>query len=814
MRSLFIKEISSFFSSLTGYLVIVVFLLLNSLFMWIVPGQFNVIGNGYATMDSLFAISPWVFLFLVPAITMRMISEEKRTGTLDLLYTRPVTELQIILAKFLASWTLVLLSLLPTLIYFWSVSKLGSPPGNMDMGGTWGSYIGLLFLGGIYAAIGVFASSLTSNQIVAFITAVFLSFLIYLGFEFLSGIAESGRMVFLVSRLGISYHYNSISRGVIDSRDILYFAGVMLLFIMGTRTVLQSSKWQSGMDSKGLKIRHLKQLVIALVLVILLGFLAGIKFFRIDLTSEKRHTLSQSSRQLIKELDDVVYVKIYLDGDLPAEFVNFRKSIRELMDEFRAYGGEKLQYEFINLYDEPDETIHNRMIGELYERGLNVTNIQVRDGEGGSSARIIFPGAMASYREVQMPVNLLKNNPSLSHELNLNNSIQTLEYEFARAIHSLTLEEVPRIAFIEGHGELDSLQTHSLMDELKNFFQVDRGYINGNVEGLLNYQALIIARPVRTFSEADKFAIDQYIMQGGRVLFFLDPVNPFADSLTGGTTVALANAVGLEDMLFKYGIRINYNLVSDLQCNYVPVNTAPSGQQAKFTMMPWVYHPLLSGPVTHPVTRGLNYVLGQFASSLDTVSGGAEVSKTVLLATSSASRKRDVPLYISMEEVTVQPDPAVYQAAQLPVGVLLEGRFESFYKNYPVPEGVTPVDWKPIHMGEPTFLFVLSDGDVAANEVQFEQGAFRAQALGYDRYTRQTFGNREFIMNVVNYMTDETGIIELRSREFKLRLLNGELFSRKLQLLKWELVNTLLPLLLVVIAGLAIQVVRKRRYKR
>ncbi len=243
MWALFLKEINGFFSSLTGYLVIVVFLLLNSLFMWIVPGQFNVIENGYATMDSLFAIAPWVFLFLVPAITMRMISEEKRTGTLDLLYTRPVTELQIILAKFMASWALVLLSLLPTLVYFWSVSRLGSPPGNIDVGGTWGSYIGLLFLGGIYAAIGVFASSLTGNQIVAFILAVFLSFLMYLGFEFLSGIAESGSLEFLVSRLGISYHYNSISRGVIDSRDILYFAGVILLFIVGTRTVLQSSKW-------------------------------------------------------------------------------------------------------------------------------------------------------------------------------------------------------------------------------------------------------------------------------------------------------------------------------------------------------------------------------------------------------------------------------------------------------------------------------------------------------------------------------------------------------------------------------------------
>lgn len=243
MRALYRKEISGFFSSLTGYLVIVVFLLLNSLFMWIVPGQFNVIENGYASLDTLFAIAPWVFLFLVPAITMRTISEEKRTGTLELLYTRPVSELQIILAKFLASWTLVLLSLLPTLIYFWSVSRLGSPPGNIDMGGTWGSYIGLLFLGGIYAAIGVFASSLSGNQIVAFILAVFLSFLMYLGFEFLSGIAETGRIIFLVSRLGISYHYNSISRGVIDSRDILYFAGVILLFIVGTRTVLQSSKW-------------------------------------------------------------------------------------------------------------------------------------------------------------------------------------------------------------------------------------------------------------------------------------------------------------------------------------------------------------------------------------------------------------------------------------------------------------------------------------------------------------------------------------------------------------------------------------------
>ena len=567
------------------------------------------------------------------------------------------------------------------------------------------------------------------------------------------------------------------------------------------------------MDRKVLKRRDLLQLGITLVLVVVICLLGEIRFFRIDLTSEKKYTLSQPSRRLMSGLDDVVYVKIYLDGELPAEFLNFKKSIRELMDDLRAYAGDKLQYQFVNLYDETDETVRNRMIGDLYDKGLNVTNIQVRDREGGSSSRTIFPGAIISYGPYEMPVNLLKNNPSLSHEMNLNNSIQSLEYEFARAIQSLTMKEVPRIAFIEGHGELDSLQTYSLMNELKNFFQVDRGYINGNVEALLNYRALIIARPERPFNEADKFAIDQYIMKGGKVLFFLDPVQPFADSLTTGTTVALANQVGLEDLLFKYGIRINYDLVADLQCNYVPVNTAPAGEQAHFTMMPWVYYPLLAGPETNPITRGLNYVLAQFASTLDTLSNGTgRVKKTVLLATSQASRKRDVPLYINMAEVTVQPDPALYHAAHLPVGVLLEGTFESFYKNYPVPEGVKPPDWKVIGESEPTSLFVISDGDIAANDVQFEQGAFRAQPLGYDRYTRQTFGNREFIMNVINYMTDKSGLMELRSREFKLRLLNREIIESKSRLLKWKLINTLLPLILVVVAGLAIQGVRRKKY--
>ena len=427
-------------------------------------------------------------------------------------------------------------------------------------------------------------------------------------------------------------------------------------------------------------------------MVLMVSVFSGMKFFRIDLTSEKKYTLSKSSREVLENLDGVVFVRIYLEGEMPSEFVNFRNQIEDLMVDFRAWAGEKLQYEFVNLYDETDEEIRSRMIGQLYDQGLKVTSVQVSDREGGKTARILFPGAMVSYGKYTMPVNLLKNNPSLSPEMNLNNSIQTLEYEFMRAIHSLTLDEVPRIAFIEGHGELDSLQTYSLMDELKNFFQVDRGYINGNPEALKNYKALIVARPTGTFSEADKFAMDQYIMNGGKMLFFLDPVNPFADSLTGGTTVALAKQVGLEDLLFKYGVRLNYNIVADLQCSAVPVNTASSGEQARFSLMPWVYYPLLAGNPKHPVSRGLNYVKAEFASSMDTVGTGEKGSSaTVLLASSASSRSREVPLYISMEEVTVQPDPALYKDSGLPVAVLLEGVFTSLYKNYPVPSGVNPM---------------------------------------------------------------------------------------------------------------------------
>lgn len=243
MIALIRKEIGSFFSSPGGYVVVVVFLVISGLFVWVFPGELNIPDSGYATLDSLFIIAPWIFLFLVPAVTMRMFSEERRSGTLELLLVRPLTDLQIVLAKFVAAITLVLISLVPTLVYFWSVCMLGNPPGNLDTGAIAGSYLGLFFLASCYASMGLFASSVTENQIVAFIVAVLLSFFFFTGFELMSALPLSLRLENILIYIGINEHYRSISRGVVDTRDLIYFISLMALFLFLTRTVLQSRKW-------------------------------------------------------------------------------------------------------------------------------------------------------------------------------------------------------------------------------------------------------------------------------------------------------------------------------------------------------------------------------------------------------------------------------------------------------------------------------------------------------------------------------------------------------------------------------------------
>jgi ABC-2 type transport system permease protein len=564
------------------------------------------------------------------------------------------------------------------------------------------------------------------------------------------------------------------------------------------------------MQRKQLKRIHILQLAISLAIILFINIIGSFLFTRIDLTEEKRYSLSGETRDILQSLDDVVYARIYLEGELPLGFSRLRTAIAELLDDFRAYSPRYLQYEFIDPAADPDPRIRNNVFTELFDAGLQPTNAQVRAKDGSLSQKIVFPGAILSYGETEVAINLLKNNPGLPGEVNLQQSIQSLEYEFISMIRNLSSDTIEKVAFLKGHGELDALQVGDITKSLANFYQVDRGAVNGRHGSLDPYSAVIIASPRTEFPEADKFVIDQYIMNGGKVLWLIDPAEVSLDSLYMGMTVAVYRPLNLDDQLFRYGVRLNPVLVKDIQCHVIPVNKGVAGGQTDWQLSPWYYYPVISPGNHHLITRSLNMILLKFSSVVDTVGEDPDLQKTVLLSSSPYSRQVALPVRISLRETDASPSRSEYNRADLPVGVLIEGEFGSVFSNRSIPEGVTRPPSVIRKKSSPTRMILIGDGDIIRNEVRESPDGPAIVPLGFDRFTNQTFGNREFILNAVNYLTDQTGIMQLRGREFRLRLLDKQRIDAEAA--RWKLMNTLLPVLLVAGFGAMVHTVRRRKF--
>lgn len=565
------------------------------------------------------------------------------------------------------------------------------------------------------------------------------------------------------------------------------------------------------MKRRTIRNQYIVELAVTLGVIILLNFIGSFYYYRFDLTSEKRYTLSPATKEILKDLDDLVYIKVYLDGELPSGFVRMKTAISELLDEFRWTSPAKIQFDFIDPLEDPDPGVRRNMTAQLYKSGLQPTNIQVKQKDGSTMQKIIFPGAIISYAGTDVAVNFLKNNPGLDAEININNSIQALEYEFISMIRNLASEKIEKVAFIEGHGELDELQTGDITKGLANFYQVDRGTIGGIYGCLDNYKAVIIAKPRLEFNERDKFVIDQYIMNGGKVLWLLDVVKVSMDSLLDGTTFAFYSPLNLDDQLFRYGIRLNPDLVKDIQCHVIPVNKGLAGGSPQWSLSPWYYFPVIAPFSDHPITKSLNMIKLEFASSIDTVGESDLIRKSVLLATSPYTRSVQLPELISLRETDKAPSESEYNQSYRPVGILLEGSFESVFKNRAIPEGVTGKPEEIKTSGEPTSMIVVSDGDIIRNEVLSSPDGPVIEPLGYDRYTSQVFGNADFILNAINYITDASGLISLRGREFKLRLLDRQMVRD--EKLKWQLINLVSPMILIVLIAVCMDIYRKKAYR-
>lgn len=556
--------------------------------------------------------------------------------------------------------------------------------------------------------------------------------------------------------------------------------------------------------------RSLRTLLAGLAVLALVN-LAGSRYFeRWDLTAEKRYTLDPSTRELLRDLDREITIEVYLEGsDLPAGIKKLRNSTRELLNEFRALSGGLIDYRFLDIYAIDDATEREATERALIESGLYPTRLEVQQ-QAGMTEKRIYPGALLGNGERAVAVTILENQMSYSTQDVLNNSYNFLEYKFANAVKKLMLSRPYRVAVSSGHGEpanprlSDLLQTLSSQDFLVQRIDLAR-------QPLLESGAdvLIVPKPQRAFGEAEKFAIDQYVMHGGRVLWMLDGAVGDLDSFrVAPAYLATGRSLNLDDLLFRYGVRVNADLVQDLYCNPVPV-TEDVGGQARTELYPWVFHPVIHTPDDHPVTKNLDPVLAEFASSIDTVRVPG-VRKTVLLATSEFSRVSSVPVTLELALATVEPQPEFFDRMDVPVGVLLEGTFRSLYENRVPSAGRDMLAQAGLEFrseSKPGRMLVFSDGDLGVNDID-PSGA--PLPLGYYRFTQETFANKDLLLNGIEYLLDQEGLIRSRTKETRMQLLDKQLVAEKLGM--WQFLNIAGPLAFMLAVGGWIRYRRQRRY--
>lgn len=539
-----------------------------------------------------------------------------------------------------------------------------------------------------------------------------------------------------------------------------------------------------------------------LVWVVLLNALASFYFFRLDLTEEKRYTIQPQTKVLLQSLEDELFVEVFLEGkELNPEFRRLQKSIRETLDEFRIYSNNKVKFTFTDPLQATNERARNEYIADLNARGVSPRNvIETRNGE--RVEKFVFPGALVSYQGFETGVMLLRG----SRAQNINQSIEEIEFELANAIHKLSNTNRKRIGLLRGHGELDSLGFASFNNALLEQYDVFKVSLNRKA-ALTGYDLIIIAKPTESFSEADKYKLDQYIMHGGKVMFLLDRLDVDMNQVSQEDYLAFPYDLNLDDQLFKYGVRINPDLIQDRVSGRYPIVVGGDRNQPQIMQLEWPFFPLANQYAQHPVTRNLDATLFRFVSSIDTVKATG-VIKTPLVYSSVYARKVMAPVKVTVNDLRRQMRDEAFTSGPIVMGYLLEGKFTSLYKNRFAPEGVEATNFMEESL--PTKLVVIADGDLARNDVNPRDG--NPQPLGLDPFTQYTFSNQDLLLNTVAFMLDENGLIKARNKEVKVRPLDK--IKIKNERTFWQVINLGLPVFVIIAFGFARAYWRRLKYSR
>ena len=787
MWSICKKEWTQYFSSLTGYLIISFYLVVNGLLLFVIP-NYNLLDFGYASLQVYFDFAPWFLLLLVPAITMRSFSDEFKQGTYEVLHSLPFSSLQLVLGKLLGSVLIVVAAIAPTIFYAVVLDAL-SATGGIDWGATFGSYIGLFFLGAVYAAVGVFASSLTKNSAIALLVSIIISILLLQSFDWLSTVSFfANGYDFYIKQLGLSLHYNNMSKGLIKMTDLIYFISILVLFILGTIENLKG------------KIKY----VFLLIAIIGANYLSNIFPVQLDLTKENRYTLSASSTEVISQIQAPVTVHLYLGGDLPSNYKTISNAAIALLDQLHQINPSLIKW---NL-EIPNQSVSDTALFVLYDSlsklGLPIERIQ--QGTGGADKRVdqlIIPGALVevdgqkpyaidlrSSKKYFKPYNIVKDIPEVDEEASANAAEALLEYKFIQAIYLLNRKIVPTIAYLIGNGEPVNLTVNDIGETLKDQYDLSVFDLSKGFPDATKIKTLLIVKPTSPFSDLDKLKIDQYVMGGGNIIWAVDKLYAEYDSLqkTNGAYVSFDRGLALDDLLFKYGIRINSNLIQDLNCAKLPLVVGTQGDGSPLIKrVPWPYYPFLNGNDNHPISQNMDRVLSLFPSSIDTIASNG-VKHTILLTTDTSSRSLPSPAQVSLNSVKGEEDMVQFNQHHFSVAVLSEGNFNSFFTNrlsQVLKDSVQQnLGVAYISKGKPSKQIFISDADLFTNKVDKSNGPLPMGMIPFESYQ---FANRDFFVNAIQYLNEPLGLLESRNKGIVLRLLDKTKVAENRLFWQWML---------------------------
>lgn len=555
--------------------------------------------------------------------------------------------------------------------------------------------------------------------------------------------------------------------------------------------------------------QNIKILGITVFVLIVLNVLGTLFFHRFDLTKDKRYTLSETSLQIVKQVKNPLSIKIYMQGDLPADFKRLQQETKQLLEEFQAYNG-NIVFEFVNPMENEDESME--MVKSLYQKGLTPINITV-DDKGKQSQAMVFPWAIAVYDNKEVNIPLLKNIMGASTEQKVIGSIQHLEYSISDAINKITKAKQKKVAFIKGNGEMNEVHVAKMLRQIKESYYIGPFTLDsvsknptGTLDALKKYDLAIISKPTETFSDEEKQVLDQFIMNGGKTLWLIDQVSADMDSLynQSGATLAYPRDLNLNDMFFKYGFRINPDLIKDEYGSTIKLATGEQGSATQYQEFKWKYAPIVIPSSKHPIVKNLGQIKFDFASPIDTLKNG--IKKTVLLQSSQYSKKIGTPTEINLNIVTEQTTPQEYlNKGNSPLAVLLEGDFHSAFENRVLPFKENAFQAK----GKPNKMIVIADGDLARN--QLDKNMMPVE-LGYDQRTGNLYDNKDFMMNCINYLLDDTGLINIRSKDVDLPLLDKDKVYENYTMTQFITIG--LPILILLVFGLVFTYMRKRKYSK